>query len=146
MTEHKRHYMLKQKAKECLLNNFEEYEISFEYKIIIDDRKYIIDAVAINNGGKVAIECGCLNTKNRIEILSTVFDKVIHFPYLDCNLIIKKEIKKYIQKSRLIGVCLPKSFIEKIIIIAEKEQIPKCEVIRTAISKYIKNYEVKKWH
>ena len=134
--EYKKHCILKEQAKECLLKDFKEHEIYFEYKIVIDDKKYIIDAVAISPKRKVAIECGVLDTDDRMKKLATIFDKVIHFPYLDRRLSrqCSKNLFKNQQRSEFL---LPKMMFEKVYRIAELTETTRSEVIRSALRDYL---------
>lgn len=81
--ETEKHLLLKNRAKQELLNQFNEDEIFFEYAINIDNKKYIVDVVGINEDSKIAVECGFLQGENRISVLSKYFDKVVHIPYVE---------------------------------------------------------------
>jgi hypothetical protein len=86
--ETQKHINLKQIAKDFLSIDFDKNEIFFEYKVIINDKKYIVDIAAISENKRIAVEIGVLNTKDRLKTLSSYFDKIIHLPYIDY----KKEI------------------------------------------------------
>ena len=81
--ETKKHITPKKKIeREFLDMGYNKKNIFQEYKIIIDGKKYIIDVAIISPEDKIAIECGMLYGKNKVEKLLKYFDKVIHYPYI----------------------------------------------------------------
>lgn len=112
------HREIKRQAREILLEKgFKENEISEEFKVRIGRRNLIVDMVGISVNGIVAIECGSVSDRDKLSILRSEFDEVIHLPYLDKTLVSEiegykreirsqdrniKELRKTIEKMRKI--------------------------------------------
>jgi len=83
MREGTKHKLLKEKAKELLLSRgFEEEEIYYEAKIpLIGRRSFVVDVLAKGGKGTIAIECGDVFRKGKLEGLKHLVDEVIVLPY-----------------------------------------------------------------
>ncbi len=80
--ETKNHKQLKRAAWNLLLKNgFKSYEIKFEQKIIINDKKVFVDVLGSNNKyGYLIVECGDLK-QDKIDLFERNGINYIHLPY-----------------------------------------------------------------
>lgn len=81
------HNEIKAYAHKLLLERgFKESQIFEEHPIKIGRRKFIVDVVGISEEKQVAVECGEVSSKDKLTILRTYFDEVIHLPYVNESL------------------------------------------------------------